>query len=46
MREPLDGLEILREHVEAGVDDRLNVGKVAGEIGRQRFDGRLRATRP
>ncbi len=42
-REPLDGLEILREHVHAGVDDGRDVGKLAGEIRRQRLDGRLRA---
>ena len=44
-REALDGLEILREHVEAGVDDRRDVGEVAGEVRRQRLDGRLRAAR-
>src|SRR5262245_50714740 len=27
-REPLDGLEVLREHVEAGVDDGLDVRKL------------------
>ena len=44
-RQPLDGLEILREHVDAGVDDGRDVGELAGEIRRQRLDGRLRAAR-
>ena len=41
-----DGLEILREHVEAGVDDRRDVGKLAREIRCQRLDGRMRARAP
>ena len=44
-REALDGLEILREHVQTRVDDRRDVGEVAGEVRRQRFDGRLRTAR-
>ncbi len=45
VRQPLDGLEILREHVETRIDDRCDVGEVAGEVRRQRFDGRPRAAR-
>ena len=40
MRQASHGLDVLREHFEAGVDHRLDVREHALEIRRQRFDSR------
>src|SRR5690606_24137755 len=43
--QPPHRLDVLREHVEARGDDRLDVREIAGKVGRQRLDGGFRAAR-
>src|SRR5580698_1309243 len=45
MREPADGLDILRKHLEPRVDDDFNISQHALEVGCERLDGGLRITR-
>ena len=42
MRQATHGFDILREHFEAARNDRLDVGQLALEVGRERLDGGVR----